>query len=71
MGLYCNIHNINSIWSIYNKHPVICCLDYGKVERYFDKFSDEMADKLNYGMLNELQFDEVVDNKGVLKEKAG
>lgn len=28
--------------------------------------SDEMADKLSYGILNELQFDEVVDNKGVL-----
>ena len=28
--------------------------------------SDEMADKLDYGLLSQLQFDEVVDNKGVL-----
>lgn len=34
------------------------------VESYV--MSDEMAEKLNAGILNELQFDEVVDNKGVL-----
>jgi hypothetical protein len=28
--------------------------------------SDEMADKLNHGLLSQLQLDEVVDNKGVL-----
>ena len=28
--------------------------------------SDEMADKLNYGLLSQLQLDEVIDNKGVL-----
>lgn len=28
--------------------------------------SDEMADKLNNGIINELQFEEVIDNKGVL-----
>lgn len=28
--------------------------------------SDEMADKLDYGLLSQLQLDEVVDNKGVL-----
>lgn len=34
------------------------------VETYV--MSDEMADKLNYGLLSQLQLDEVVDNKGVL-----
>ena len=34
------------------------------VETYV--MSDEMADKINYGLLSQLQLDEVVDNKGVL-----
>lgn len=34
------------------------------VESYV--MSDEMAEKFNGGILEELQFDEVIDNKGVL-----
>lgn len=34
------------------------------VETYV--MSDEMADKIDYGLLSQLQLDEVVDNKGVL-----
>ena len=34
------------------------------VETYV--MSDEMADKINYGLISQLQLDEVVDNKGVL-----
>lgn len=42
--------------------------DKDKARRFVESYvmSDEMAEKLNAGILNELQFDEVVDNKGVL-----
>lgn len=42
--------------------------DKTKAQRLVQSYvmSDEMADKFNDGIINELQFEEVVDNKGVL-----
>lgn len=42
--------------------------DKTKAQRLVKSYvmSDEMADKFDYGIINELQFEEVVDNKGVL-----
>lgn len=62
---YSELINFNPIESVIELKSAE---DNEKAKKYVETYvmSDEMADKLDYGLLSQLQLDEVVDNKGVL-----
>ena len=62
---YSDIINFNPIQTVIQLKDAN---DDAKAKNLVESYvmSDEMAEKFNSGIIEELQFDEVVDNKGVL-----